>query len=672
MSSSEEDSYSMIFASLKHPIRRKILRILSSGPQAFSDLQKQFNIESSHLTYHIDDLRNLVYKTETGKYALSSLGKAAVSMMRNVEEPSTTLNLALPRRLGVIRIARSTGAIVLGLICIVLAASLLGAFAYYSPVINEKNEELSSLNSVINEKNDTISSLTTMINEKNVALSTLNASVSQLTANITSLQNQLSSLSAFLENRMPNFSAIAEDPAGSHLEIVNVKFEIDHIYIELSNTWNKEITITKFDIIWVAYDYYAIPSNVTEVGTLQHLPITIAAYNSTTLDFNCSWIPGSDYQAEVDFSDGSGFQRDLGSSPALTTIQGALLYNVNVNFYSFSGVPKIDLDIGNYGTEQATVKELYIWGSSNEPINLLSAPLAMQVGARSRITLRYNWASSQTYQFKVVYDSVRSLSWTEQSPSWRQDENPDPVILGFDTESTVVQKDEIFTVNVTIENIPQGHGCAGIEFNVTWDSGVLVPLNMTEVMFHTVTPPEEYDNIWRLGNAISNQSVNYAYTWMDYRRAEAGGYAPIWGNQTLATITFKALDTGSATLHFSKVLMAGPDGIRLIESEDEPQNFGRKRASLLNYVLMDCKVNVEDVASGFAVLAGSSFQTLTLVGDINKDGIVDIFDAILLANALHSQMGQTRYNADADLNGSDTVDVFDRLLLEINFNKHVP
>ncbi len=87
MSSSEEDSYSMIFASLKHPIRRKILRILSSEAQSFSDLQKQFTIESSHLTYHIDGLGNLLYKTEDGKYALSSLGEAAVSMMRNVEEP---------------------------------------------------------------------------------------------------------------------------------------------------------------------------------------------------------------------------------------------------------------------------------------------------------------------------------------------------------------------------------------------------------------------------------------------------------------------------------------------------------------------------------------------------------------------------------------------------------
>jgi DNA-binding transcriptional ArsR family regulator len=87
MSVSEEDTYSMIFTSLKHPIRRGILRILSGNPQSFSDLQRLLKIESSHLTYHLEGLGNLLVKTEEGKYALSSLGEAAVSTMKHVEEP---------------------------------------------------------------------------------------------------------------------------------------------------------------------------------------------------------------------------------------------------------------------------------------------------------------------------------------------------------------------------------------------------------------------------------------------------------------------------------------------------------------------------------------------------------------------------------------------------------
>jgi DNA-binding transcriptional ArsR family regulator len=91
MASYEDETYSTVFASLKHPIRRKILRILSSGPSSFSELQKTVEIESSHLTYHLEGLSDLLLKTEDGKYALSSLGKAAVSTMSRVEEVPKTL-----------------------------------------------------------------------------------------------------------------------------------------------------------------------------------------------------------------------------------------------------------------------------------------------------------------------------------------------------------------------------------------------------------------------------------------------------------------------------------------------------------------------------------------------------------------------------------------------------
>lgn len=84
----EEETYSTVFTSLRHPIRRKILRILSAGPQNFSDLQRTLDIESSHLTYHLEGLGSLLLKTDDGKYALSSLGNTAVSTMTQVEEPS--------------------------------------------------------------------------------------------------------------------------------------------------------------------------------------------------------------------------------------------------------------------------------------------------------------------------------------------------------------------------------------------------------------------------------------------------------------------------------------------------------------------------------------------------------------------------------------------------------
>jgi hypothetical protein len=64
--------------------------MLSEKPCSFSEMQEIFKIESSLLTYHLESLGSLLSKTEEGKYALSAIGEAAVSMMYKVEEPLKT------------------------------------------------------------------------------------------------------------------------------------------------------------------------------------------------------------------------------------------------------------------------------------------------------------------------------------------------------------------------------------------------------------------------------------------------------------------------------------------------------------------------------------------------------------------------------------------------------
>jgi len=86
MNISEEEYYSTVFVALKHPIRRKILRMLNEKPRSFSEILAELKIESAHLTYHLETLRELLHKDENGKYALSFVGEAAVSMMYRVEE----------------------------------------------------------------------------------------------------------------------------------------------------------------------------------------------------------------------------------------------------------------------------------------------------------------------------------------------------------------------------------------------------------------------------------------------------------------------------------------------------------------------------------------------------------------------------------------------------------
>ena len=86
MASSEEEIYSIMFTSLKHPVRRKILRMLASKPMTFMEMVDELGVSTSHLTYHLESLGELIFKMENSRYKLSTFGLATVSAMKGVEE----------------------------------------------------------------------------------------------------------------------------------------------------------------------------------------------------------------------------------------------------------------------------------------------------------------------------------------------------------------------------------------------------------------------------------------------------------------------------------------------------------------------------------------------------------------------------------------------------------
>ena len=86
MATSEEEIYSTMFSSLKHPVRRKILRMLSDKPMTFMEMVDHIGVSTSHLTYHLESLGELISKMEDGGYRLTSFGVATVTAMKGVEE----------------------------------------------------------------------------------------------------------------------------------------------------------------------------------------------------------------------------------------------------------------------------------------------------------------------------------------------------------------------------------------------------------------------------------------------------------------------------------------------------------------------------------------------------------------------------------------------------------
>jgi hypothetical protein len=70
---------------------------------------------------------------------------------------------------------------------------------------------------------------------------------------------------------------------------------------------------------------------------------------------------------------------------------------------------------------------------------------------------------------------------------------------------------------------------------------------------------------------------------------------------------------------------------------------------------------------------GSSTYDLyrVLVGDVNGDGIINILDAITLANSFGKNFGQVGFLKEADTDNNGTVNVLDAINLAGNFNKKV-
>jgi hypothetical protein len=160
MPTSEEETYSIIFSSLKHPARRKILRMLSEKTMTFSQMLEALAIPSSHLTYHLENLGELVVKGEGGKYKLSSFGKASVSMMKSAEEVPDVYSKrfsALPFRWKSIFAVFMIAVVLLASLSVVQYSAFSQMAGNYSSLqqdyekVKKENQQLLSWNSSANE-----------------------------------------------------------------------------------------------------------------------------------------------------------------------------------------------------------------------------------------------------------------------------------------------------------------------------------------------------------------------------------------------------------------------------------------------------------------------------------------------------------------------------------------
>jgi hypothetical protein len=148
------------------------------------------------------------------------------------------------------KMVRRSVAVALGIVCIilVLVVSLVGAFEYYRPIINDKDKTISSLNSQVSRLNSNVTSLQYWLD-----------------ANETYLQNQIAEYNMVLRLGFTNYTiwtdnlTVSQGPNSYNYFAAETIFHAGYVLVNVQSTTNNT---------YVEEDYYGILYlNRVDVGT---------------------------------------------------------------------------------------------------------------------------------------------------------------------------------------------------------------------------------------------------------------------------------------------------------------------------------------------------------------------------------------------------------------------
>ena len=97
-----------------------------------------------------------------------------------------------------------------------------------------------------------------------------------------------------------------------------------------------------------------------------------------------------------------------------------ILFKSNVHFYG-NGT-SIDIDIGNSGTSDTQIVQVFMGTSASNvqnQITIPSLPVPLMTSSTVRITISSMklWSSKTTYYFEILTSSGQTLAWPEQAPN---------------------------------------------------------------------------------------------------------------------------------------------------------------------------------------------------------------------------------------------------------------
>jgi parallel beta-helix repeat protein len=180
------------------------------------------------------------------------------------------------------------------------------------------------------------------------------------------------------------------------------------------------------------------------------------------------------------------------------------------------------------------------------------------------------------------------------------------------------------------------------------------------------------------GNDVDNYPLSKPFSLHNIGITKLVGSKTVVGQSYTLRISVKIQNLGMYDESFTLIVSANETvldrvavGVTMKKSVAFDLSLSTSKLTVGNYTLSV----VTDNLPGETENSDNSFNcsvTVTIPGDLNGDFTVDIYDAIILANAYNSKPGGQYWNPNADINSDNIVDIYDAIILANHYNQHYP
>lgn len=150
----------------------------------------------------------------------------------------------------------------------------------------------------------------------------------------------------------------------------------------------------------------------------------------------------------------------------------------------------------------------------------------------------------------------------------------------------------------------------------------------------------------------------------------------VFGHETAANVTVKIVNFGNeelatnVTIHGNSTILEAFNAT-LLGKTVNAFTFVWNTTDLVNisYVVSVHADSVENETDTTDNVLTYGTVYFTIRGDVNADGVVDIYDAIFLAGHFNEDSFSPNWNMNIDFNGDEVIDIYDALILALNYER---